>query len=72
MVQRRNPSNPAEPAPLVQQAAGQVPVQGNVGQPQQVVQQAPQQQNVVQPGQVVVQPGQVVQPQQPANVFSGK
>lgn len=61
MVQRRNPSNPAEPAPLVQQAAGQVPVQGNVGQPQQVVQQAPQQQNVVQPGQVVVQ--------QPANVF---
>lgn len=65
MVQRRNPSNPAEPAPLVQQAAGQVPVQGNVGQPQQVVQQAPQQQNVV-------QPGQVVQPQQPANVFSGK
>lgn len=65
MVQRKNPSNPAEPAPLVQQAAGQVPVQGNVGQPQQVVQQAPQQQNVV-------QPGQVVQPQQPANVFSGK
>lgn len=65
MVQRRNLSNPAEPAPLVQQAAGQVPVQGNVGQPQQVVQQAPQQQNVV-------QPGQVVQPQQPANVFSGK
>lgn len=64
MVQRRNPSNPAEPAPLVQQAAGQVPVQGNVGQPQQVVQQAPQQQNVV-------QPGQVVQPQQPVNVFSG-
>lgn len=61
MVQRRNPSNPTEPAPLVQQAAGQVPVQGNVGQPQQVVQQAPQQQNVVQPGQVVVQ--------QPANVF---
>lgn len=61
MVQRRNPSNPAEPAPLVQQAAGQVPVQGNVGQPQQVVQQAPQLQNVVQPGQVVVQ--------QPANVF---
>lgn len=61
MVQRRNPSNPAEPAPLVQQAAGQVPVQGNVGQPQQVVQQAPQQQNVVQSGQVVVQ--------QPANVF---
>lgn len=61
MVQRRNPSNPAEPAPLVQQAAGQVPVQGNVGQPQQVVQQAPQQQNVVPPGQVVVQ--------QPANVF---
>lgn len=61
MVQRRNPSNPAEPAPLVQQAAGQVPVQGNVGQPQQVVQQAPQQQNVVQPGQVVVQ--------QPTNVF---
>ena len=61
MVQRRNPSNPAEPAPLVQQAAGQVPVQGNVGQPQQIVQQAPQQQNVVQPGQVVVQ--------QPANVF---
>ena len=61
MVQRRNPSNPAEPAPLVQQAAGQVPVQGNVGQPQQVVQQAPQQQNVVQPGQVVMQ--------QPANVF---
>lgn len=61
MVQRRNLSNPAEPAPLVQQAAGQVPVQGNVGQPQQVVQQAPQQQNVVQPGQVVVQ--------QPANVF---
>lgn len=61
MVQRRNPSNPAEPAPLVQQAAWQVPVQGNVGQPQQVVQQAPQQQNVVQPGQVVVQ--------QPANVF---
>lgn len=61
MVQRRNPSNPAEPAPLVQQAAGQVPVQGNVGQPQQVVQQTPQQQNVVQPGQVVVQ--------QPANVF---
>lgn len=61
MVQRRNPSNPAEPAPLVQQAAGQVPVQGNVGQPQQVVQQATQQQNVVQPGQVVVQ--------QPANVF---
>lgn len=53
MVQRRNPSNPAEPAPLVQQAAGQVPVQGNVGQPQQ--------QNVVPPGQVVVQ--------QPANVF---
>lgn len=49
MVQRRNPSNPAEPAPLVQQAAGQVPVEGNVGQPQQVV-----------------------QPQQPANVFSGK
>ena len=63
MVQRRNLSNPAEPAPLVQQAAGQVPVQGNVGQPQQVVQQAPQQQNVVQPGQVAVQP------QQPANVF---
>lgn len=61
MVQRRNLSNPAEPAPLVQQAAGQVPLQGNVGQPQQVVQQAPQQQNVVQPGQVVVQ--------QPANVF---
>ena len=61
MVQRRNPSNPAEPAPLVQQAAGQVPMQGNVGQPQQVVQQAPQQQNVVPPGQVVVQ--------QPANVF---
>lgn len=61
MVQRRNPSNPAEPAPLVQQAAGQVPVQGNVGQPQQVVQQAPQQQNVMPPGQVVVQ--------QPANVF---
>lgn len=61
MVQRRNPSNPAEPAPLVQQAAGQVPLQGNVGQPQQVVQQAPQQQNVVQPGQVVVQ--------QPTNVF---
>ena len=63
MVQRRNLSNPAEPAPLVQQAAGQVPVQGNVGQPQQVVQQAPQQQNVVQPGQVAAQP------QQPANVF---
>lgn len=61
MVQRRNLSNPAEPAPLVQQAAGQVPLQGNVGQPQQVVQQAPQQQNVVQPGQVVVQ--------QPTNVF---
>lgn len=61
MVQRKNLSNPAEPAPLVQQAAGQVPVQGNVGQPQQVVQQAPQQQNVVPPGQVVVQ--------QPANVF---
>lgn len=61
MVQRRNLSNPAEPAPLVQQAAGQVPLQGTVGQPQQVVQQAPQQQNVVQPGQVVVQ--------QPANVF---
>ena len=61
MVQRRNPSNPAEPAPLVKQAAGQVPMQGNVGQPQQVVQQAPQQQNVVPPGQVVVQ--------QPANVF---
>lgn len=61
MVQRRNLSNPAEPAPLVQQAAGQVSLQGNVGQPQQVVQQAPQQQNVVQPGQVVVQ--------QPTNVF---
>ena len=41
MVQRRNPSNPAEPAPLVQQAAGQVPVQGNVGQPGQVVVQQP-------------------------------
>lgn len=50
--------NPAAPAPLVQEAAGVVPVPGNVEQSQQVVQQAPQQQNVV-------------QPQQPVNVFSG-
>lgn len=51
-------SNPAAPAPLVQEAAGVVPAPGNVEQSQQVVQQAPQQQNVV-------------QPQQPVNVFSG-
>ncbi len=58
MIQRRDMSNPAAPAPLVQEAAGVVPVPGNVEQSQQVVQQAPQQQNVV-------------QPQQPVNVFSG-
>lgn len=58
MNQRRDMSNPAAPAPLVQEAAGVVPVPGNVEQSQQVVQQAPQQQNVV-------------QPQQPVNVFSG-
>ena len=58
MNQRRDMSNPAAPAPLVQEAAGVVPAPGNVEQSQQVVQQAPQQQNVV-------------QPQQPVNVFSG-